>query len=161
VKEIVTMRYLVCSLVIAGLAACGGGPVAGSSDQASDGASSGSDQIEAAIESAVSEMASGSLPDGFPFPIPDGVQVGFSEGDATTGRYAAMLSFPAERADEIADFYRTVFTDAGYAIEKDSPGPNGGAEISARKDDLLANANIYNQGGRGQGGVGVQRVVNP
>ena len=90
-------------------------------------------------------MTVGQLPDGFPFQLPDGVKIGFSAGMGDGG-YNVTLIYPAERADEIADFYRKVFADTGFMIEKDSARASGGAKIRAKKDDLSVTADISNRG---------------
>ena len=118
------------------------------------------EDVRAAVE-AVAGAVSGDLPEGFPFPVPEDAQVTMAAGDAETDSYSVMLRFPSERVPEVAEFYRRAFADAGYTIDKDSPGPGGGAEITARKDDLFARATVLDQFGSGQAGIGVSKILNP
>jgi len=105
-------------------------------------------EITVAVEGETGEqqMTVGRLPDSFPFPIPDDIQIGMSAGLGNDG-YSVTLIYPAERADQIAEFYRKVFADDSYIIEKDSVRESGGAKIRARKGDMSATADISNRGG--------------
>lgn len=148
------MKRLGIIILIIGLAACGGGEGA-SADPASQ-TSTADSGMAVEIESEAGQFTLARLPDGFPLPIPDGVQIGLSAG-TDTGIYEVTLIFPAERADQIADFYRKVFADEGYTIEKDFPFPDGGAAINARKDELFAKVSTSDRGGS----ISVYKILNP
>jgi len=138
------MKYLSFLLLLVGLVACGG-----NEDSGAEPASKAIvPEITVAVEGETGEqqMTVGRLPDGFPLPVPDDIQIGMSAGLGNDG-YSVTLIYPAERADEIAEFYREVFADTGYLIEKDSPRESGGAKIGARKGDMSATADISNRGG--------------
>ncbi len=148
------MKRLGLLLLISGLAACGGGEDS-STDPANQTSTSGSG-VAVETESESGQWTIARLPDGFPFPIPDGVQIGFSAGIGA-GNYEVTLIFPAERSDEIADFYRKVLADEGYTLEEDFPFPDGGAAITARKDDLYVRVSISDRGGS----ISVNQILNP
>ena len=138
------MKCIGFLLLLVGLVACGGNEDSG----AELTAKAVIPEIAVAVEDETGEgqMTVGRLPDGFPLPIPDDVQIGLS-GSMGNGGYTATLIYPAERADEIADFYRKVFADDSYIIEKDTVRESGGAKIRARKGDMESTADISNRGG--------------
>ena len=148
------MKYLGCLLLLVGLAACGG-----NEDSGAESASKAIiPEITVAVEDETGEgqMTVGRLPDGFPLPVPDDIQIGMS-GSSGNGIYSVTLIYPAERADEIAEFYRKVFADDSYIIEKDRVRESGGASIRAKKGDLSAQVDISNRGGT----IMVNKIVNP
>lgn len=148
------MKYLGFLLLLVGFVACGG-----NEDSGAEPASTAIiPEISVAVEdeTGVGQMTVGRLPDGFPLPVPDDIQIGMS-ADSGNGNYSVTLIYPAERIDEIAEFYRKVFADAGYMIEEDSVHEGWGVSIRAKKDDLSAQVDISNRGGT----IMVYKIVNP
>jgi len=148
------MKYLGFLLLLVGLVACGG-----NEDSGAEPASKAIiPEITVAVEDETGEgqMTVGRLPDGFPLPVPDDIQIGMS-GSSGNGIYSVTLIYPAERADEIAEFYRKVLADDSYIIEKDRVRESGGASIRAKKGDLSAQVDISNRGGT----IMVHKIVNP
>lgn len=70
------------------------------------------------------EMGSGDLPDGFPFPIPDGCDVaGSSTWEGPDGvSMQAGLEFPPTEFDAVVDFYEEFLEDEGFEITKSVTG---------------------------------------
>jgi len=148
------MKYLGFLLLLVGLVACGG-----NEDSGAESASNAIiPEITVAVEDETGEgqMTVGRLPDGFPLPVPEDIQIGMSGGSGN-GVYSVTLIYPAERADEVAEFYRKVFADDSYIIEKDRVRESGGASIRAKKGDLSAQVDISNRGGT----IMVYKIVTP
>ena len=148
------MKCLGFLMLLVGLVACGR-----NEDSGAEPASKAIiPEITVAVEGETGEqqMTVGRLPDSFPFPIPDDIQIGMSAGLGNDG-YSVTLIYPAERADQIAEFYRKVFADTGYLIEKDTVRESGGASIRAKKDDLSAQVDITDR----YGTIMVYKIVEP
>lgn len=90
------------------------------------------------------EMGSGDLPDGFPFPIPDGCDVvGSSSWEGPDGTaMQAGLEFPAEDFDSVVAFYEDFLDDEGFEITKTTSGSGSDAMVMLLAENVEASASV-------------------
>ncbi len=91
------------------------------------------------------EMGSGQeLPEGFPFPIPDGSEVvGSSTWEGPDGvAMQAGLEFSAENFDSVVEFYEDFFEDEGFEITKTTSGSGVDAMVMLLADRADTTASV-------------------
>ncbi len=103
------------------------------------------------------EMGSGDLPDGFPFPIPDGCEVvGSSTWEGPDGTaFQAGLEFSPQEFDAVVSFYESFLEAEGFDITKTvadtetdttamllGEGPQASASVIVTRYEDGASANL-------------------
>jgi hypothetical protein len=90
------------------------------------------------------EMGTGDLPDGFPFPIPDGCDVvGSSRWEGPDGvAMQAGLEFPPAEFDAIVGFYEAFLEDEGFDITKTVTGTDTDTMVMLLAEGPEATASV-------------------
>lgn len=83
------------------------------------------------------------FPEGFPLP-PDFriTQAQFTEGDAMTQANFLVRGTSAQRASEVASFYRTRLPEAGYRVQGQAPPPGTADPVVAFSGDSVQNGSV-------------------
>lgn len=147
-------------LVVAGCGDDDGGPgglsdeIAGQIADEADGVTDidvGSDGEEFSVtfedeEGAGVAALGGDLPDDFPFPVPDGYEVGSSmQFEDTSGKtFSAVIRVGDDEFDAAAGLYETFLTDEGFEVERQAIEGDAGRFLflSASRADVNADVSM-------------------
>ena len=90
------------------------------------------------------EMGTGDLPDGFPFPIPDGCDVvGSSTWEGPDGvAMQAGLEFPPEEFETVVGFYEDFLEDEGFEVTRTETGTETDTMVMLLAEGPQATASV-------------------